>query len=262
MKDKQQYSQARGYNLGIALELGLPAACLFNQLLFWNDRSKDDWFFKSYDELIDELPISKRTVIRAREQLEAAEYVETQVRKANGVPTLHWRITRFAIFDSAKLATSDSAKLATSINNKEHNKEKDMSGLDATDVSHFTMQVYQLYLKYFIIPNLKVVEVDTHGEKLTPGMIQMQTIEKAMKRYKLTPKRKEAVKRRLEDAGLDMLKAAVVGYGKSEWHTGTNNRNWVAGLDDFICRSYEKVEEGARLYENSKKSSDDAWSKL
>lgn len=260
MKSQKQYSQARGYNLGVARELGLPAACLFNQLLFWDDRSKEDWFFKSYEELVDELPLSRMTVVRARDKLEKAGYVETEVHKTNGVPVIHWHVN--GIFDNTNMVRSESTNLALSINNKEHNKEKDMSGLDATDVSYFTMKVYQLYLKYFIIPNLKVVEVDTHGEKLTPGMIQMQTIEKAMKRYKLTPKRKEAVKRRLEDAGIDMLKAAVVGYGKSEWHTGTNNRNWVAGLDDFICRSYEKVEEGARLYENSKKSSDDAWSKL
>lgn len=243
MKTQKQYSEARGYNLGIARELGLPAAVLYNQLLFWDSLSKGDWFFKSYDELVDELPISKRTVIRAREQLETAEYVETQVRKANGVPTLHWRIVRFATFHSANLATSDSANLATSINNKERNKESTIT--KTSEISTDVRKIYNLYLKRVVIPTRLKEKVDSFPlERL---------MEMAAARYKLSPKRREVIERRLKDAGGKMLAAAIIGYSREPWAMGKTERNWIFSLDEYLCRSYENVEKGAALYEQQQK---------
>lgn len=241
MKTQKQYSQARGYNLGVAMELGLPAACLFNQLLFWDDRSKEDWFFKSYEDLVEELPLSRMTVVRARDKLESAGYVQTEVRKANGVPVVHWRVN--GIFHSTNLVRSESTNLALSINNKEPNKENTITKTSETPSD--VRKIYNLYLKRVIIPTrLKEKMNSLPLEKL---------MEMAASRYKLSPKRREVIERRLKDAGAKMLAAAIIGYSREPWAMGDTDRNWIFSLDEYLCRNYENVEKGAALYEQQQK---------
>lgn len=249
MKKDMQYSEARGYNLGIARELGIAPALLYNQLLFWAARSKEDWFFKTYDDLTDELPLSKRTVQSARETLEAAGYVVTAVRKANGTPMLHWSILRIATFNVANSATTEMANSATSNNNKESNKENIGKPTESQDVR----KIYRLYLKQFIIP-YKLPEKFKDAS-------DFEQYSAAEKRYKLTADRRDAIKRRLEDAGYAMVCAAIVGYSREPWYVGENDRGWFAKLDKFICRSYEKIEEGANKYEAQKQrtNTNDPW---
>lgn len=131
----------------------------------------------------------------------------------------------------------------TSINNKAHTPEREA----------FIKQVYELYLRYFIVKD------PTEGAKLTD-----EQLDAAQKRYKLTPKREAAIVRRFEDAGAKMLKGAIIGFARADWSNGNNDRNWKADLADFICRSYENVERGARLYEDQVRggTGEDAWSKL
>lgn len=112
---------------------------------------------------------------------------------------------------------------------------------DATDV----LKVYELYLKCF-----KLSEEDG-----------ITTLEQAKKRYKLTDGRRAAIRRRLKDAGVKMLSAAILGYSREPWYKGDNDRSWTADLEKFICRSYEKVEEGANKYEaqSKQKNTNDPW---
>ena len=254
-----EYSEARGYNLGLARELGITEACVYNQLLFWQARSgAGNWFYKKYEEMAEELPFSERTLRNAYGRLEEAGYIETIRRKANGVPTMHFRISRSVGMHPANLAGSmDSANLAGSINNKtpiknlpkQKRRIEEQKSDDATKVK----EIYLLYLTCF-----KLGE-----DKSKTAMSKAQT------RYKLTPKRREAIKRRLADAGENMLKAAILGYsrqvnfeGRRHW-AGDNDTGWVASLDEFICRSYEQVEKGANFYEAQKTDkSNDPWAAL
>lgn len=112
-------------------------------------------------------------------------------------------------------------------------------------------KVYQLYLKQFIIPT----RLKEHEGTPAPTLLAM-----AESRYKLTPKRRDAIKRRLKDAGYNMLCAAIVGYSREPWYVGENDREWVADLEVYICRSYEIVEKGAGLYEAQKHGkANDPW---
>lgn len=112
-------------------------------------------------------------------------------------------------------------------------------------------EIYTLYLKSFKLS-------DSTG---------ISTLEQAEKRYKLTPKRRDAIRRRLKDAGKKMVMAAVVGYsrqvnfeGRKHW-AGDNDSGWTADLADFICRSYEQVEKGANFFESQSKAktTNDPW---
>lgn len=252
MKTQKQYSEARGYNLGIARELGLPAAVLYNQLLFWDSLTENDWFFKSYEELALELPISVSTIRRAKQDLEKAEYVVTELRKANGVPTLHWRVCRFAQMDMSNLNKSDMSNLNKSINNKEHNKESTITKTPET--SSDVRKIYNLYLKRVIIPTRLKEKINSFPlEKL---------MEMAAARYKLSPKRREVIERRLKDCGVKMLAAAIIGYSREPWAMGESDRNWIASLDEYICRNYENVEKGATLFERQAKGTSDPYANL
>lgn len=134
--------------------------------------------------------------------------------------------------------------------NKEDIMSETSSSADSTDVR----KIYQLYLTHFKCPDYENSSEEQRTELLA----------KAGKRYKLTPVRRDAIKRRLEDAGFKMLAAAIIGYAREPWYQGDNDRGWTADLQKFICRSYEKVEEGANKYEQQKAggNTNDPWAKL
>jgi len=72
------------------------------------------------------------------------------------------------------------------------------------------------------------------------------TFNKNTNQYKLTPLRRQKIKKRLEDAGEEMLKRAIANTAASPFHRGKNDRGWQADLD-FIIRSYEQVEKLANM---------------
>lgn len=249
MKKQIIYSKARGYDLGLARELGIAAALLYSQLDFWNDRSKSEWFYKSYDELVEELPLSKRSIQTAKDILVVNGMIETKIMRVKGTPRLHFRLLQFATFNVANSATSEMANSATSLNTIKNNNKDMSSSQNSQDVR----KVYELYLKQFIIPMRLKNRIDN-----TPQEKLMATAEA---RYKLTPTRRDAIKRRLKDAGVNMLCAAILGYSREPWYLGENASGWYAKLDEFICRSYDKVEEGANKYAAQKQSKNvnDPW---
>jgi len=69
-------------------------AALLNQIIYWTDRTKDPegWFYKSYANWHEELALSKYQVNRAAGVLKSMKLIETQVKKVNGDPTLHYRL--------------------------------------------------------------------------------------------------------------------------------------------------------------------------
>ncbi|MGD9733576.1 MAG: hypothetical protein AB7U45_15470 [Desulfamplus sp.] len=69
-------------------------AALLNQIIYWTDRTKDPygWFYKSYADWYKELALSKYQVNRAAGVLKSMNLIETQVKKVNGDPTLHYRL--------------------------------------------------------------------------------------------------------------------------------------------------------------------------
>ncbi len=69
------------------------AALLLAQILYWSDRTTDPegWFYKSAKEWDEELGLSTYKVNRAIKLL-APWGVQTQLKKANGAPTTHYRL--------------------------------------------------------------------------------------------------------------------------------------------------------------------------
>lgn len=70
--------------------------------------------------------------------------------------------------------------------------------------------------------------------------------------YRLTPLRKKKLALRIKQNGLDQVKQAIESTARSDFHTGDNDRGWVADLD-FIIRSQEQVEKLASVDERKLK---------
>ena len=81
-------------------------AAMLNQLIYWSSRTKNgsEWIYKSLSDWQDEVGgITRHTINKLRE----LPYVETDLRKANGAPTLHYRID----FEKLMDALSDILKM-------------------------------------------------------------------------------------------------------------------------------------------------------
>lgn len=71
-----------------------PSAALLNQMIYWSDRTsrKDGYFYKSYNEWYEELHLTEYQVRRATKKLKGLGFVDTALKKANGAPTLHYKV--------------------------------------------------------------------------------------------------------------------------------------------------------------------------
>lgn len=71
-----------------------PSAALLNQMIYWSDLTKrtDGYFYKSYTEWYQELRLTEYQVRRATKKLKSLGFVETKLKKANGAPTLHYKV--------------------------------------------------------------------------------------------------------------------------------------------------------------------------
>ncbi|WP_105992218.1 DnaD domain-containing protein [Staphylococcus chromogenes] len=76
-----------------------PSAALLNQMVYWSDRTTrhDGYFYKSYNEWFEELHLTEYQVRRATKKLKSFGFVETALKKANGAPTLHYKVDTKAI---------------------------------------------------------------------------------------------------------------------------------------------------------------------
>ena len=73
-----------------------------SQLMYWHDRSKDGWVYKTYEDFEKEICLSRRKVRKAKDFLERKGWIETDFKQViNGTPKLHYRITDKLVDDMA-----------------------------------------------------------------------------------------------------------------------------------------------------------------
>jgi hypothetical protein len=65
------------------------SALFLSQCVYWSDKGRGGWFYKSAREWQDELGLSPYQVRRCCRDLN--QFIETDLRKANGAPTMHYR---------------------------------------------------------------------------------------------------------------------------------------------------------------------------
>lgn len=74
----------------------LESGVFLAQLIYWTDKGsrKDGFIYKTLKEWQDEIFISEYSLRKIRKNLEGMGILETKVKKANGNPTLHYRINQ------------------------------------------------------------------------------------------------------------------------------------------------------------------------
>ncbi|MFC0525807.1 conserved phage C-terminal domain-containing protein [Pontibacillus salicampi] len=80
----------------------LTTAILLNQVVFLSDKSKrsDGFFYKSYQEWEEEICLSERQVRYSVKKLKNMGFLETSIKKANGAPTVHYKLDYDKLLDS------------------------------------------------------------------------------------------------------------------------------------------------------------------
>ncbi|MDA1581910.1 hypothetical protein [Bacillus cereus group sp. TH228LC] len=78
----------------IKLTGDLTTAVLLNQIVFYSDKSKrsDGYFYKTYKDWESEICLTKRQVSYSAEKLKKMKLIETKKMKANGAPTVHYKL--------------------------------------------------------------------------------------------------------------------------------------------------------------------------
>lgn len=73
---------------------GIDEAIYLQQLYYWSDKGSrpDGYIFKTKADIETETTLSTKVQDRVRNSLEKLEVLETKLIKANGAPTLHYRI--------------------------------------------------------------------------------------------------------------------------------------------------------------------------
>ena len=206
--------------------------------------ASSNYFAKLYE-------VQRSTVSEWISQLVNAGYVLSFVDHDNG----NRRTMRIP---SLKNQTTLSEKADNPLSEKadNNNTSKNISSIRPT-----IEKIYRLYLKRFKIQPF-----------ITDGLEEAAALDRAATRYKLTDNRVAAIAKILnhrsfngdQERAAKMLAAAIVGYSKEDWANGQRN-GWTADLQKFICRSYEDVERGANLYEESKhrrSPNSDSWQGL
>ena len=86
----------------IELTGDMHTAALLNQIIFWSDKSKrtDGFFYKTYTEWESEVHLSEYQVRRSAKLLEKLGFIETKLKRANGSPTLHYKLNFRNLSDS------------------------------------------------------------------------------------------------------------------------------------------------------------------
>ena len=77
-------------------------AAFLNQLIFWSDKTKrkDGYFYKTYTEWNEELLLSEYQVRRSSKILKEKGLIDTKLKRANGSPTLHYKVNMDKLSDS------------------------------------------------------------------------------------------------------------------------------------------------------------------
>lgn len=99
----------------------INAAIFWQQIYYWRDKGKrtDGFIYKTKEELEEETTLSPYQQDKVRKELEEQGFLETKLIKANGAPTLHYRINngmlRNLIIQSEETEESDYQETKESI---------------------------------------------------------------------------------------------------------------------------------------------------
>jgi len=72
----------------------IEGGLFLSQLLYWSDKGKSHygWFYKTYKDWWEDIRLNEYQVRKSIKKCEEMGFLKTKVKKANGNPTLHYRV--------------------------------------------------------------------------------------------------------------------------------------------------------------------------
>lgn len=195
-------------------------------IIYWLERLKDGRCFAS-NKTIGSIANSSasgvaNSLVRLRKQgYVYCEYDDNDQRKS--IKTL--------VFNTVNPYSNEEGGV-TQMSNRKSNTNINTYGPKILEQMNDLHKGYVIYFK--INPDKYAYATPEERETL---------INDAIKRYKLTDERKAKINTRLQDAGFDMCKRAILNANKSEWNHGANPSGWKMDLYKYLFRSYEQVED-------------------
>jgi hypothetical protein len=202
--------------------------------IYWLERLRDGRCFASNATIGKIVGSSSGGVANALIRLRDKGYVQSVVDEKGSRKAL---VTLVHLSKHPSSNDEGGVHETMNIGNKKENK------ITSETMDQIT-KIYKLWCIYMIVDP----EIRSHGAADS----RAAALEEATKRYRLTTKRRDAVARRLADAGYEQLVRAIKSISQSPFHRdGIDNRGeegtWKATLE-WLCKSYEKVEEWANKY--------------
>lgn len=123
------------------LDGDINTAILLSQIVYWSDKSKrkDGWFYKTYSEWYEEIGLSQYKIKRGVEALEKLKILETDVKRANGTPTVHYKINMTEL-ENAIIKFLDNRETSQSENEVSQQSENEETSQSLTDTTQESTQ--------------------------------------------------------------------------------------------------------------------------
>lgn len=202
--------------------------------VYWLERLRDGRCYASNATIGKIVGSSSSGVANALVRLKDKEYIqafytETGARKS---------ITTLVHLSRNPYSNEEGG--VTQMSNKGNKKESKITSETLAQVT----KIYKLWCIYMI--------VDPETRSAGDADSRSAALKAATSRFRLTPKRRDAVARRLADAGYEQLVRAIKSISQSPFHrdgisSSGEEGTWKATLE-WLCGSYEKVEEWANKY--------------
>jgi hypothetical protein len=150
----------------------LTTAVLLNQIVFYSDKSKrtDGFFYKTYKEWEDDVCLTERQVRHSVNKLKDKGVLETKLMKANGSPTVHYKLKYDELVES--ILTKCKNPILQNVSIQSDNKSESL-----TENTTETTTKKDIYIQYAEFVKMKETEYNTlvelHGRPLVAKMIQI-----------------------------------------------------------------------------------------
>ena len=211
----------------------LTTALLLNQIVFYSDKSKrnDGYFYKTYKDWEQEILLTERQVRNSANKLKKMGLIETKLMKANGSPTVHYKLNYDKLVDS--ILTKCQIGFLQNVR-----FESDKMSETITEEYNIRNTTEDIYIR------------EIYDYWNSKGIIKHRSINQQMKSH---------IKARLKEYTVDELKKAILNYS-----TVLNNDEyyWTHkwSLQDFmkpnnVTRFVDEAEPLINFLKKSKRSS-------
>ena len=102
----------------------VETALAVSQIVYWSDKGKGGWFYKTYQDWQEELKIKEWKMRKILQSLESEEIIQTDVRKVGDTPKTHIKLNMRNLADKITEWAEANGKLK-----EEYEEDEDESGL-------------------------------------------------------------------------------------------------------------------------------------